>query len=142
MNSCLLESGCEVYDEAEESEVDAQSNVISFYSEIEPIIKQCINNYFLNKFLHNGKKISKEILDLSYYSLLLFNTTVSDGVNKAYFLMEENNFLNENDEESSIGKEIRYMINLISNIHKKVPQEFVGGMILMHLELIEGIEIW
>lgn len=140
MNSCLLESDCE---EFESESIEENSNVISFYKEIEPVIKICINNYFSDKFLHDGRKIPKELLDLSYYSSLLFNTSISDGVLKAYFLIEENNFLVEKiKDDQAISEEIRYMINLIRNIQKIIPQEFVGGMILMHLELIEGIETW
>lgn len=143
MNS-LLESSCEVYEDDYEIEAEDNSeNIISFYNEVEPIIKQCIKNYFSDKFLHDGRDIPTELLDLSFYSSLVFNTSVSDGVLKAYFLMQDNNFLTENQaDQNSIGEEIKYMINLIRNIQKKIPQEFVGGMILMHLELVEGIEIW
>lgn len=142
MNS-LLESNYEVYEEDFELEEKGPENIISFYNEVEPIIKQCIKNYFCDKFLHDGRDISTEILELSFYSSLVFNTSVSDGVLKGYFLMEDNNFLLENQEDqNSIGGEIKYMINLIRNIQRKIPQEFVGGMILMHLELVEGIEIW
>jgi len=132
--------------EEENSPIESNQNsknIISFYNELEPIIGQCIKNYFSDHVLHDGREIPNSLLELSYYSSLVFNTTVSDGVLKAYFLMEECNFLSSDEIcQNSIGEEIRYMIDLLSDIQRRVPQEFVGGMILMHLELVEGIEIW
>jgi hypothetical protein len=142
----------EYYDEDYSTDPDQQDNTIqqnseskriaSFLAEIEPIIKQCIKNYFFDKNLKDGRKISNEILELPYYLSLLVNTTVSDGVNKAYNIMEDNSFLVSESDQNNIAEDVRYMINLIKKVQRHIPQEFVGGMILMHLELIEGMEIW
>ena len=145
MNSCLLDDvDCE-YEESEENEAQDNSNEISlFISEVKPIILKCIKNYFLDKTMHDYQEIKDSLLELPYYTDLLFNTSMTDGVLKAYKLIEDNNFIDidSNCDQNSIGPDIRYMINLIRNIQKHIPQEFVGGMILMHLELVEGIEIW
>jgi hypothetical protein len=151
MNSCLLEieSTLDADFDDYSSDFDGNSiennqeskNIISFYNELEPIIRQGIKNYFCDKILHDGRQIENNLLDLPYYSSLVFNTNVSDGVVKAYLIMEDNNFI-DSDSEHSTGDDVRFMINLIKNIQKRVPQEFVGGMILMHLELVEGMEVW
>jgi len=125
------QTGLDNYSDFEESELKF---IDSFHKEIEPIIKLCIRNYFTDKRLHNGEKINRKLLELPYYTDLIIQTSVSDGVNKGYMLIEESDLI--------IDDEIKYMIKLISKISKYVPQEFVGGMILMHLELIEGMEIW
>ena len=78
---------------------------------------------------------------MPYYSELIISTTVSEGVLKAYKIIEENNF-SEIDFDNDIASDIKYLIRTIKNIQKYVPQEFIGGMILLHLELIEGFEIW
>ncbi len=147
MNSCLLldDVDCE-YEEIEDNEAQEQKgNEISlFINEVRPIILKCIKNYFLDKIMHNDEQIKDSIIELPYYTDLLFGTSMSDGILKAYKLIEDSNFIDvdNNFDQNSISQDIRYMINLIRNIQKYVPQEFVGGMILMHLELVEGIEIW
>lgn len=146
MNSCMLEVSDEIDIDFEFENFDIESNdsrfISSFYKEIEPIIKKCINNYFADKKLHDGRKISKTILDLPHYLDMVIKTTVSDGVNKAYEIMEDNNFQFSNQNNLIVEDEIKYMVKLIENISKWVPQEFVGGMILMHIELVEGMEVW
>jgi hypothetical protein len=117
------------------------NNVSNFFEEIRPIIIKTIKNYFSNKKLYNGKDIDLSWFDLPYYSELIISTTVSEGVLKAYKIIEENNF-SEIDFDNDIASDIKYLIRTIKNIQKYVPQEFVGGMILLHLELIEGFEIW
>ena len=134
----VLDFDCEIEDF---DYLESQNDINSFFSEISPIIKKCINNYFFEKNLYDGSKIDKEILELPYYTELLLNTNMLDGVSKAYKMIDEYDFLEENSTDS-ISPEIRYMIKLIEKVQKYVPQEFVGGMILMHLELIEGMEIW
>ena len=150
MNSCVLDYQEDVdfeFDSLDqEFELDKNSPdsrfISSFYKDIEPIIRTCIHNYFADKKLHDGRKISKDILDLPYYLDMVIKTTVSDGVNKAYAIMEDNNFQFSKQSGLVVEDEIKYMVKLIEKISKWVPQEFVGGMILMHIELIEGMEVW
>jgi hypothetical protein len=118
-----------------------ENNISNFFEEIRPIIIKTIKNYFSNKKLYNGKDIDLSWFDLPYYSELIISTTVSEGVLKAYKIIEENNFP-EIDSDNDVASDIKYLIKTIKNIQKYVPQEFVGGMILLHLELIEGFEIW
>jgi hypothetical protein len=147
MNSCLLldDIDCE-YEEIEDNESQEQNNneISLFINEVKPIILKCIKNYFLDKVMHDDQEIKDSLLELPYYTDLLFNTSMADGVLKGYKLIEDNNFIGLDciEDQNSISEDIRYMINLIRNIQKYIPQEFVGGMILMHLELVEGMEIW
>jgi DNA-binding transcriptional regulator YhcF (GntR family) len=151
MNSCILEFDSVVDDDFEydidyenslEQENSESRFVSSFYKEIEPIIKKCIKNYFADKKLNDGRKIPLSILELPHYTDLIVKTTVSDGVNKAYEIMEDNGFVLSKQSNLITDDEIKYMVKLIEKISKWVPQEFVGGMILMHIELVEGMEVW
>ena len=127
-----------VFDEENQENDD----VFNFFDEIKPIIVQSIKKYFKEKKLYNGKQIHQSLFDLPYYSDIVLKTSVSEGVVKAYKLIEENNFLNSNSDGKDIAEDIRYIVNLIKDIQKFVPQEFVGGMLLLHLELIEGLYVW
>lgn len=151
MNSCVLDSDsivddfeCDLEYESDFAEEDNNESrfINSFYKDIEPIIKKCIKNYFVDKKLHDGSKISDALLELPHYTDMIIKTTVSDGVNKAYEIMEDNGFVVSKQNNLITDDEIKYMVKLIEKVSKWVPQEFVGGMILMHLELVEGMEVW
>lgn len=129
----------EIVDDVEE---ENESNLDSFFEEIKPLIISTIKNYFKNKKSHTGSNIQQSLFDLPYYVDIVLKTTVSDGVLKAYKIIEENNFLDSTCEGKDTAEDIRYIVNLIKEIQKFVPQEFVGGMLLLHLELVEGLQIW
>lgn len=139
--SCLMLEPVDICEDDFYQEELLENNISNFFEEIRPIIIKTIKNYFSNKKLYNGKDIDLSWFDLPYYSELIISTTVSEGVLKAYKIIEENNF-SEMDSDNDIASDIKYLIKTIKNIQKYVPQEFVGGMILLHLELIEGFEIW
>lgn len=129
------------YEVQEEHQEFQQEKISSFIEEVKPIINRAMNNYFRDKKLHNGKSIDSSIFELPHYINLVMNTNIIDGVKNAYKIIEDNQFICF-DESGPIEKDVVYLINLIRQIHKRVPQDFVGGIILMHLELIEGLEVW
>jgi hypothetical protein len=137
-----LSYGLDLAKEDFDDEVFQENSVVNFFDDIKPFVVASIKNYFKEKKLYNGKKIHSSLFDLPYYTDVVLKTNVSDGVIKAYKLIEENNFLNLNCESKDIPEDIRYIVNLIKEIQKFVPQEFVGGMLLLHLELIEGLYVW
>ena len=139
--SCLMIDSVDICEDDFDQEELLGNNMSNFFEEIRHIIIKTIKNYFSNKKLYNGKDIDLSWFDLPYYSELIISTTVSEGVLKAYKIIEENNF-SEIDFDNDIASDIKYLIRTIKNIQKYVPQEFIGGMILLHLELIEGFEIW
>ena len=139
--SCLMLDSVDICEDDFDQEELLGNNMSNFFEEIRHIIIKTIKNYFSNKKLYNGKDIDLSWFDLPYYSELIISTTVSEGVLKAYKIIEENNF-SEIDFDNDIASDIKYLIRTIKNIQKYVPQEFIGGMILLHLELIEGFEIW
>lgn len=105
-------------------------------------IKFILNNYFLGKEMYNGEIVDSRILNLEYYTNLIFNTNVCDGIDKSYEIMAENNFKVGEGTASGIPEDVRYVINALKGMKRIVPQEFLGGVLLMQLELIEGLEIW
>ena len=104
-------------------------------------IKFILNNYFLGKEMYNGEVINSRILNLEYYTNLIFNTKVCDGRHKSYEIMAENNFKVGEGTSSGIPEDVRYVISALKDMKRIVPQEFLGGVLLMQLELIEGLEI-
>ena len=133
MPACALDYNCED-DLLEEESIESQ-NFSLFYEKINLLISENIKSYFADKKLKNGRDINKNIYKCEYYMSMLLRISMSDAILTAYRNMQEYN-IKDNDED-----EIRYVLKVIKNIQKQVPQDFVGGMLLMHLELIEGIEI-
>lgn len=128
--------------DSKDFETQDEGKFSGFLEEIKPIIKKAMSNYFYDKELHNGDPIDVSLFELSHYTNLVMNTNIIDGVNNAYKIIEDNQFINTDESFGSIEKDVVYMIDLIKNIQRRVPQDFVGGMILMHLELVEGLEVW
>ncbi len=126
-------------------DVDLEDNedLIGQIGEIDNLSRQAISNYFLNKEMYTGELIEKSLIHLPYYISLVRNTSVSEGVLKAYRMIEDCDFKDTvSINKSSMAEDVKFVLSLIKKIQRKVSQEFVGGILLMHLELIEGIEIW
>ena len=124
-------------------ELKNNENLIEQIEEIDGLSKQAISNYFLNEEMYTGDLIEKSLIHLPYYVLLVRNTSVSEGVVKAYKMIEDCGFKDSiSINKSSMPEDVKFVLNLIKKIQREVSQEFVGGILLMHLELIEGIEMW
>jgi hypothetical protein len=139
-----IETSCDFYDDyyEDDCEVRLENNDILIAAiELKPLVQTVIKNYFIDKKLHNRSKIEDHLLELPYYTNLLIKTGFSDAIQHAYELMADNGFMQGESSGDNLSEDVKYMLDLMKKIQKWVPKEFVGGMILMHLELIEGIEI-
>lgn len=99
------------------------------------IAKINIDRYF------KDKNIIREVdFGSPKYTNLVWNTNICDAVNLAYKAIEKSGRFSTKSSEHSISEDIRLVIKILGKMKKYVPQEFSAGMLLMHLELIEGIE--
>jgi len=77
-----LESGIEIEEERYfEENID---DLILQLEKMDNFVKQSISNYFLNQEMYTGELIKKSLIHLPYYVSLVRNTSVSEGVLKAY----------------------------------------------------------
>ena len=129
MSICVID--CDYEDDLIDEEADMQNAC----KEAILLVSKNIKSYFIDKKFKNGKEIDDNIYNCNYYINLVLTMTMSEAVPIAYRNMQEYN-VKDNDED-----EIRYILKIIKNIQKHVPQDFIAGILLMHLELIEGIEI-
>lgn len=68
-------------------------------------------------------------------------TNLIDSVNIAYKLIGINNYCDSTDDsQSSIPEDVRFVVNLIHRVQKIVSQDFVGGILVLHLIFIEGLK--
>lgn len=136
---CDLDYGldCDFYEETE-TETTSESFVDSFeVEEIRNLSKKCIEKYFQDKISFDGNKISSKTFLRNEYIDLVVKTDIISAVDLAYNLIKKNE-LNPNLTDI-VNDDVKYVVGLIHQIQKIMPQEFVGGILLMHLELIEGI---
>lgn len=123
-----------------EEQLESECNLIenSFNRrELERIVALYIVNYFRDKEIINSSNlISPKYIDMC------INTNICDGVDRAYKAIEKSGRFDTSSSDHSIGEDIRFVIKTLGQIKKFVPQEFSAGILLMHLELIEGIPLF
>lgn len=104
--------------------------------EIENIARLHIKNYFENKAIPDGVDIfSPKYIDICV------TMDICRAVDKAYAAMEKCGKFDTSSSEHLIAQDIRYVIKTLGEIRKKVPQDFAAGILLMHLELVEGVNL-
>lgn len=135
------ELDCEIYDEEfEGNEADcAQFQDPFLLQRIYDLAKKCLNKYFEGKFCYDGTKLDSKHLDDSKFVDLIVKTNIITAVDKAYSMIERNNFCASVDNGKTMPEDVTYIVSLIHKIQRVVPQDFVGGTLLIHLNLIEGL---
>ena len=94
-----------------------------------------ISNYFSD--LHVPEHID---LHSKRYVGMCVDTTICDAVDAAYRAMRANGRLQSSCGDGTMSEDIRFVIRLLKGIRAKcVSQEFSAGILLMHLEIVEGI---
>ena len=93
-----------------------------------------------NKPFYCGGKIPKNMLINCDNILTVINYDIIDSVKKSYF------FLRNHDSATQLLGEVTGDIRLVSSIlHRlsaeNVPQQFAGGMLILYLKYVEGVEV-
>lgn len=102
--------------------------------ELERIVSLYISNYF------NDKEVPFHIDIFSpKYIDMCISTNICDAVDKAYKAMEICGKFDTASSDHTIAEDIRFVIKTLAQIKKFVPQEYSAGILLMHLEIIEGV---
>lgn len=118
----------------EENEIFEENSIN--HEELCGIVARYINNYFSDK----NVSVDANLLSPKYIDMCI-RTNICDGVDKAYEVIERSGKFETSSSEHSISEDIRFVIKTLGQIKKHVPQEFAAGMLLMHLEIIEGISL-
>ena len=137
---------CEEIDDADTSCENIQHSVESEHDpflieKVRELAKKCLERYFEGKSRYDGSKINLNTLSDSLFVELMIKTDISNAVDKAYKIIEKNDFCCCEDNGKTLPEDITYVVSLIHKIQKIVPQDFVGGTLLIHLNLIEGLSL-
>lgn len=129
-------SHCVEYDLDEFEDMDFPEEISANRDELCKIVSKYILNYFDDK----GLEEKSYLLSPKYIDMCI-DTNICDGVDRAYEAIERSGKFETSSSEHSISEDIRFVIKTLGQIKKYVPQDFAAGILLMHLEILEGIPL-
>jgi hypothetical protein len=98
------------------------------------MVPRYIADYFRDKSVPPGVDVTAQ-----KYIDLCIDTNICDGSDMAYKAIAESGRFKDSSSDHSIEEDIRFVIGILAKMKKHVPQEFSAGVLLMHLELVEGL---
>jgi hypothetical protein len=79
------------------------------------------------------------LVDKRYVGMCV-ESNICDAVDMAYKCMKSRGSHQGSCGDGTIGEDVRFVVRLLRDIRLKcVPQEFSAGILLMHLEIMEGL---
>lgn len=130
---------------SQEQEKELRAFAQRFPDDVRGVVRGYIERFFKNKMLHCGGKIPNSLLFSERRISIVLNYDIIKGVDRAYASLahlrtiEDVKTAKENGEVTSDIKLVNETLYLLSR--SSVPQEFAGGMMLLYLEFVEGIDI-
>lgn len=94
-----------------------------------------IENYFKDK--HVPKHV--DLFSPKYVDMCI-KMDMCRAADLAYEAIERSGILKSETGDSAIEPDIRLVIGILRRMKPLVPQEFSAGMLLMHLEILEGVK--
>lgn len=130
--------------EVPESEVPIKSFVRHFQEDVQNLAKKYITDFFDNKMMYCGGRIPKKRLFNDDAISMVINFDICRGVDYAYLALEKT-LTKQEVNRAKIAGEITSDIKLVTEIlnllsRSGIPQQFAGGMMIMYLELVEGVQ--
>jgi hypothetical protein len=137
------ESISEGYDE--QAEKDIRLFAETYLADVRALAVQYIDQFFADKRLYCGGKIPKWILHAEQRISMVMNYDIINSVDRAYEALELTISPEETAEAMRTGeatKDIKLVndtLNMLAGFG--VPKPFAGGIMLLYLEYVEGVEI-
>ena len=109
-----------------------------FSTDVRKLAEMYVEHFFKDKMLHSGGRIPKKCLTAEERIDVVLNLDISSGVQKAYQHMCAFDVVDHGE----IPTDIKLVLDVLRLLSKSgVPQQFAGGMMLLYLEFIEGVQI-
>jgi len=139
------ESADEESADEESANIDLRGFAKRFHGDVRELVKKYMVQFFSNKMFHCGGKIPNSLLLAEWRISLVLNYNIVRGVERAYACLEH--LITQKDlEDAKLSGEVTDDIKLVNEtLHllarSYIPQQFAGGMMLLYLEFVEGIDI-
>lgn len=112
----------------------------NFHKDVQGLARFYLQQFFCDKTMYCGGKIPRSLLEKRIS--MVINYDISKGVLQAYDAMSDlfkHEVRKDSCESTSDIKLVNETLSLLAK--SGVPQQFAGGMLLLYLEFVEGIEI-
>jgi hypothetical protein len=104
----------------------------NFSKDSEALVRQYMEYFFSDKSLHCGGCIPKSILLNNRRISMVLNYDVCKAADRVYKYTSSNKDLDDAD--------IELFLRALKNLQESlVPKQFIGGMICLYVEFIEGV---
>lgn len=94
--------------------------------------------YYIERYFSCKSAFDQDLLDEKYIDLCM-DTDMCSGVDRAYDAMKASSLFVDEDENSPIEKDVKFVLKTLQGMSRIVPQEFSAGILLMHLHFIEKV---
>ena len=113
-----------------------------FLKDAKSVAKKHIKTFFYDKKYYFGGEIGEDILFSPKNISTVLNTDVSRGVLEAYKKIERcPDIVIEEDNDAILSDDVRLVMSVFKECSiRDIPKQFAAGLLLMYLELCEGIE--
>lgn len=128
-----------------EQEAELRGFARRFQGDVRVLVRGYMEQFFSDKMLHCGGKIPNSLLFAERRISLVLNYDIVRGVERAYNYLEHM-ATPEAVEKAKLNGEVTDDIKLVNETlnllaRSCIPQQFAGGMMLLYLEFVEGINI-
>jgi hypothetical protein len=126
MNLCTED---EVYDE----EI-ADQEICANKQFLEQTVSRYIENYFRDKAVPEGM----DLFSPKYINMCI-SMNICMAADMAYEAIARCGLMGADSGDNAIEPDVKLVIGILRRMKPLVPQEFSAGMLLMHLEILEGV---
>lgn len=140
VDECYDDFEEELSEYSQEQEKELLDFATGFFGDLRCLVSQYIQQFFKDKSFSGGGKIPNSILVTDRNISIVANYDIIKGVQRAYSNLKEHPLASESLGE--VTGDIRLVSSILQELAKSsIPQQFAGGMMLLYLELVIGIDI-
>ena len=106
--------------------------------------KVCVDKFFEGKEMYGGGPVPQRLLRSPRYLSMVLNTDMIFGVPYAYTALAkaEHPATQRSSKLATVEKDVKLVISILNHCHTLgIPKEFACGLMLMYLEICEGVQI-
>lgn len=101
---------------------------------LEQTAARYIENYFRDKAVPEGV----DLFSPKYINMCI-SMDICNAADMAYEAIARCGLMGEDSGDNAIEPDVKLVIGILRRMKPLVPQEFSAGMLLMHLEILEGV---
>jgi hypothetical protein len=112
-----------------------------FFADAQELARNYIEDFFSDKEMYCGGKVSIDVLHSPSYITMILNTDVCNGVSAAYAMLAACDEIDCDAELGMVATDVRLVVSVLQQCSDRgIPKQFASGMLLIYLELCEGLE--